>query len=354
MEDAKALTDNAIDAVPLEEVDYNVRYSLMLVGVISGRQRRIDQYKQLCYAVNVLHTLMCVIFTVNLLMCLILGWDDEDDAKLQVLIVKVAFILWYCEVTVGTITMFIKCHSSTGFQKLYLRLSAIEHRFQALSIQVATSSLKRRITAALSLTWIFWAVNIAIKIYDYATLHQQDPIFGEDFQRRTVGNYSSSLSKNSVQSIAATSTMVVLTHWIFTPSYYITLFMIIKALFAAYNDSLAQQVTKNRDRFLSKIERYRHLHLDLCGLIREVNRLFSVIAGLYMGFSVLILLLVFYIESYHQQIKSDTLIGIYFYWIIWELVMAFLFVIIGQILATEVCKMLIFQLKHLKLKVNHK
>ena len=250
--------------------------------------------------------------------------------------------------------MFIKCHTSTGFQKLYLRLSAIEHRFQALSIQVATSSLKRRITAALLLTWIFWAVNIAIKIYDYAALHQQDPIFGEDFQRRTAGNYSSSLSKNSVQSIAATSTMVVLTHWIFTPSYYFTLFMIIKALFAAYNDSLAQQVTKNRDRFLSEIERYRHLHLDLCGLIREVNRLFSVIAGLYMGFSVLILLLVLYIESYHQQIKSDTLIGIYFYWIIWELVMAFLFVIIGQILATEVCKMLIFQLKHLKLKVNHK
>ena len=81
MEDAKALTDNAIDAVPLEEVDYNVRYSLMLVGVISGRQRRIDQYKQLCYAVNVLHTLVCVMCTVNLLMCLILGWDDEDDAN---------------------------------------------------------------------------------------------------------------------------------------------------------------------------------------------------------------------------------------------------------------------------------
>ena len=238
MEDAKALTDNAIDAVSLEEVDNNMRNSLMLVGVISGSQRQIVQYKQLCYAVNVLHTLICVIFTVNLLMCLILGWDDEDDAKLQVLIVKVAFILWYCKVTAGTFNMYTKCHTSTGFQNLYQRLSAIEHRFQALSIQVATSSLKRRITAALSLTWIFWAVNIAIKIYDYATLHQQDPIFGEDFQRRTVGNYSSSLSKNSVQSIAATSTMVVLTHWIFTPSYNFTLFMIIKALFAAYNDSL--------------------------------------------------------------------------------------------------------------------
>lgn len=319
----------------LAEADNSVKKSLMLVGLLSGRQHRQIQKRELHYIINLYHWLLCVLCTLNTLMCLVLAWDDQKDKSIPTLIMKVAFIFWYSEVTIGTIILFVKCHAASGLCILYRKLSEVEKLFESLSIKLDLKNLQKKITAVLSMIWIFWALNVAIKVYDYSTSQQQDTIFGKNFRTR-MGETACNLTVTIIQSIAATSTVVILTHWIFVPFYYFCNFLILRMLFATFNSKVTEQIAASRQEFLSEIEHFRQLHLRLCDLVKEVNNCFSMIVGCYMGFSILILLIVLYMESFHKKIQSDELVGIYLYWIIWEFGSVFLYIVSGQALSTEV------------------
>lgn len=176
------ITDN--DGV--SGVDKSLRYSLGLLGVLSGSS--LPSISLLVRRVSLCaHATLAVLFTVVTSYAGAIAWEHEEDEDFAVLMFKIVMLICFGCTTLDCVAFFYVGVNDTVL-KFYKHLDKVSNQLAEQDVKLDIKKLKKIATATAVTAWVVVIVFTGIAISSLAQHQHMFPIFGESLIDRTSSN----------------------------------------------------------------------------------------------------------------------------------------------------------------------
>lgn len=221
-----------------------------------------------------------------------LAWGPEDS-NFNVLAFKIIVLLWWFGQNVNNWLFFINCHRKSGFTKFYQEMDSVYESLLSLEVESNSEETKRRrgsiiiTVGVLTLT----TFNIGMRIWVFTANGSMEPIFGALWRNRT----ESMEIYWTFKILAKFEVTLLIVQWLLYPAQYISVCYILYSMLRQFNQNFSKRVEESVPQTVAQVEAYRTVHLKLCSLVHEANRLFTVMLANATGTGLIVALILLYL-----------------------------------------------------------
>lgn len=309
-DDAERSCDKEIQRSEVVKLDSPIRFSLIIVGTLSGPSVFI---KPRCLRIlaGVVHATLSILLLAGLATGFLCAWDETEHSGLDRLVRSLASLIITGWLGVQCSAFFVISHLKCGLIDYYKQLSKVEDCLIKLGVKIRMKRMRWFIRIVVLLSWVFVLGNCGLRVLDYKNPEYDDAMIGTKTE-----NSASELQLILIKLVVRTAVSIVTLHWVYGQAYFVSICFVLWTLLSDYNKCLETDINNSAARVFQNLEAYRKAHLDLCDLVERVDILFRFKFGILVGGNTLILLCILYLASVSVNNPELYDFGIYFFYII--------------------------------------
>ena len=294
----------------LVQLDAPIRYSLMIVGTLSG-PAIFFKIRWLRIVSGLFNALLSVILLAGLTAGFLFAWDEPEDSDLDRLVRSLATLIITGWLAIQCSAFFVISQLKCGLIKYYQQLSKVEECLTKLGVTIRVKRIRWFVRIITILSWVFAIGNCGIRVLDFKDPEYDDAMLGTQTE-----NTASPLQILLIKLLSRAALAVVTLHWVYGQAYFASICVMLWVLLLDYNKCLEKDIEKSPAQVFQNLEAYRRAHLDLCDLVEQVDTLFRFKFGILIGGNTLILLCILYLASVAANYPHLYDFGRYFYYIV--------------------------------------